>query len=52
VTLVGVRERHTGVWMGNLTERDSLNDLDIDDDDDDLKGIGLLSTGWVPAFQN
>jgi len=33
--------------MGNLKERDSLNDLGIDDDDDDLKEIGWLSTGFL-----
>jgi len=31
--------------MGNLTERDSLNDLDIHDDD--LKGMELMSTGFL-----
>jgi len=46
VTLVGVRGRHMGFWMGNLTEWEgSLNDLGIDDDD--LKGMGLLSTGFL-----
>jgi len=35
-----------GFWMGNLTEWEgSLNDLGIDDDD--LKGMGLLSTGFL-----
>lgn len=33
VTLVGVRGRHIAFWMGNLNERDSLNNLGIDDDD-------------------
>jgi hypothetical protein len=46
VTHVGVKGRPTGFWMLNLKERDSLNDLGIDDDDD-FKEMRLLSNGFM-----
>jgi hypothetical protein len=47
---VEVRGRHTGVWMGNLKEGDSLNNLSIDDDN--LKETGCRLGSYVSELQS
>ena len=46
----GGGEGYTGVWWGNLTERDHLGDPGVDEDNIkmDLQSVGCGAwTGWI-----
>ena len=55
ITILGTAEIYTGIWWGNLRERDNLEDPDVDGRIIlmmDLQEVGCGCMDWFELVQN